>query len=35
MRQYYINVPFTPNRKIFAYTGIDMKKKWLSYKWMK
>lgn len=29
MRQYYINVPFTPNRKIFTYTGINMKKKWL------
>ena len=29
MRQYYINVPFTPNRKIFTYTGINLKKKWL------
>ena len=29
MRQCYINVPFTPSRKIFTYTGINMKKKWL------
>lgn len=29
MKQYYINVPFTLNWKIFTYTGLNMKKKWL------
>jgi len=29
MKQYYINVPFTPSWKIFTFTGLNMKKKWL------